>query len=462
MKTPDRRTVAEILQHQRWDPVIPTLDQDKVNAPQMRILDNFLAFVEDQKIAPIWALKVSDCLSFDARYRSANRLRALKKAMQVVFPGQPAILVLTDTIRQKEAQTRIPRAAKPRPRTLKVSIPPEELPRAWKDALEFMEGGFGREGVIAPSQNMIATYRMKLRQFAWSARNAGLSEEFTTDAVKAYARDLRGRGLVAATQLASFSALKKSARYVAADREVLDLLSELIRKSEYLARKAPKKKYEKLQKTGYSPVPIIDTAVDLLKEAQALTCPRVQQARRNTAAALALFSVLPVRLADTRLHFGEHLSWQEGHYELHITLSKDEEAYDAEIDPRLNQFIDALILRGCDAIWLPQMREDCINANRPLFIRNDGEGVGYNYISDCWREIFGTGEHIARTILHTFLGIELGAAGTDMALAANGQKSPKTAAAYQDEMVGKARRLQGQKSIATLVDDAHLALFEFT
>lgn len=462
MKTPDRRTVAEILQHQRWDPVIPTLDQDKATAPQMRILDDFLAFVEDQKIAPIWALKVSDCLSFDARYQSANRLRALKQAMQFVFPGQPAILVLTDAIRQKEAQARTPRAAQKKPRVLRVSVPPEELPEVWKDALEFMEGGFGRGGVIAPSPNMVPTYRMKLRQFAWSARNAGLAEEFSTDAVKAYARDMRGRGLAAATQLASFSALKKSARYVAADQAVLDLLSELIRKSECRARKAPKKKYEKLQKTGYSPVPIVDTAVDLLKEAQSLTCPRAQQARRNTAAALALCSVLPVRLADTRLNFAEHLSWQEGRYELHITLSKDEEAYDAELDPRLNRFIDALILRGCDAIWLEQMRQDCMNSNRPLFIRNDGEEVGYNYVSDCWRQIFGTGEHIARTIMHTFLGIELGVAGTDMAMASCGQKSPKTAAEYQDDMVGKARRLQGQKSFEAMVDDAHLALFEFT
>lgn len=462
MKTPDRRTVPEILQHQRWDPLISTLDTEAVTAPQMRILDDFLAFIEDRKIASIWALKVSDCLSFVARYQSANRLRALKQAMQAVFPGQPAILVVTDAIRQKDAETRKPRAAKPRQRTLKVSVPVEKLPWAWKDALEDMEAGFDRGGVTAPSPNMIPTYEMKLRQFAWSAKNAGLPVKFSVDAVKAYTRDMRRRGLVAATQLASFSALKKSARYVAADQEVLALLSELIRKTEEKSKKAPKKKYEKLQKTGYSPVAIIDQAVDLLKEARLLTCPRSQQARQNTAAALALFSVLPVRLADTRINFGEHLSWQEGGYELHITLSKDDETYDAKIDPRLNRFIDALILRGCDEVWLGQMREDCLNSNRPLFIRNDGEGVGYNYISDCWRKIFDTGEHIARTIQHTFLGIEFGIAGTDMAMAACGQTSPETAAAYQDKVVGMARRLQGQKFLAGIVDDKQLKLFEFT
>lgn len=462
MKRPDHRTVAEILQHERWDPMIATLDQGKVTAPQMRLLDDFLAFIEDQKIGSIWALRISDCLSFDADYQSANRLRALKHAMQAVFPGQPAILLLTKAIRQKDASTRKSRTAKPRRRKLKVSVPVEDLPAAWKAALEDMRDGVDGDGVIAPSPNMIPTYEMKLRQFAWSARNADLPIEFSVEAVKAYAKDMRERGLVAATQLASFSALKKSACYVAADQNALDLLSELIRRAEGQARKAPKKKYEKLQKTGYSPVAIVDQAVELLKEAQALTCPRAQQARRNTASALALFSILPIRLADTRLNFGEHLSWQEGRYELHITLSKDDEPYDAEIDPRLNRFIDALILRGCDAAWLDQMREDCMHSNRPLFIRNDGEGVGYNYVSDCWRKIFGTGEHIARTILHTFLGIEMGSAGTDMALAANGQKSPSTAAAYQDQMVRKAQRLQGQKSIERMIGDEHAALFEFT
>jgi len=380
----------------------------------------------------------------------------------MIFPGQPAILILTEAIRQKEARYRKPRSAKPRQRTLKVSVPLVALPTSWKDALKYMQDGFGGGDVTASSPNMIPTYEMKLRQFAWSANNAGLPVRFSVDAVKAYVKDVRGRGLVAVTQLASFSALKKSARYVAADQEVLELLSELMRATEGKARKAPKKKYEKLQKTGYSPVQIVDQAVDLLAETQALTCLRAQQARRNTAAALALFSVLPIRLADTRLNFGEHLSWREGRYELHLTMSKNEQAYGAEIDPHPNQFIDALILRGCDEAWLDQMRADCLESNRPLFIRNDGEGVGYNYISGCWRSIFGTGEHISRTILHTFLGIELGSAGTDMALAANGQKSPKTAAAYQDQMVSRARRLQCQKSFEGMVGDTHQRLFEFT
>lgn len=400
-----------------------------------------------------------DFLSFDQGYKSAGRLRQLKKAMQTVFPRQPAILVLTDAIRQKEAVE--PRPSAQKPCSLKYSIPEDQLPLAWREALEDMAAGFDRNCVAAPSPNMIATYRMKLRQIACSARKAGLPEEISVDAVIAYARDMRARNLAAATQLASFSAIQKSARYLAADPETVELLAELVRDSDAKSRHAPKQKYAKLQQTGYSPVAIIDLADEVLAQADELPCPKSRQEQRNRAAALALYSVLPLRLADTRLRFGEHVTWNGQQYALHCLLSKHRRRYDAEFDPRLNRFIDALILRGCDEAWLDHMRDECLRSNRPLFIRNDGKGVAYNYVSDCWRKQFGTGEHIARTILHTFLGVELGPVGTDLALAANGQRSPATAQAYQDDVVKKVRRLRGQESLAEIAASAVSDLFEF-
>ncbi|WP_323778185.1 hypothetical protein [Leisingera sp.] len=441
--------------------MVATLYPERVTAPQMRILDKFLEFVEGRKLASIWDLTMSDFLSFDEGYQSANRLRNLKQAMEAVFPGQPAILVLTDAIRQKEAGARPQKVGVAKPRPLKHSIPDHELPTSWQEALADMVAGIDRPGAMAPSPKMIPTYRMKLRQLACSARKAALPEAFTIEAVKAYARDMRKRDLAAATQLAAFSALLKCGHYVDADRAVMVLLAELIRASEAKTRRAPKQKYGKLQKTGYSPAAIIDRATGILEESKGFKCPRSRQARRNCSAALALFSVLPVRLADTRIKFGENLIWRDGSYELHLELSKDGQIYDAKIDPRLNLFLDALILRDCDPVWLEYMRANCLDTARPLFMRNDGEEVAYNYVSDCWRQIFGTGEHIARTILHTFLGVELGAAGTDMALSANGQTSPETAAAYQDEMVKKAQRMQGQASLMDIVDDAGRALFDF-
>lgn len=460
MKKPDRRSNNEILQQARWDPIIATLDLSGVAVDHLRVLDDFLAFVEERQITSIWSLRISDFLSFDEAYQSANRLRRLKHGMQKVFPGQPAILVLTDAIRQKEAATRKPRTSGPRQRRLEKSVPVDALPQLWQNALTDMEAGIARNGVMAPSLNMIPTYRMKLRQLVFSAQKAGLEEGFSCDAVRAYARDMRARELSPATLRASFSAVQKCARYVAADQETLDLLAELLRIYEAKAKKAPKKKYKKLQNTGYSPVGIVNQAVRLLSEASGLACPKSRHAQRNTAAALALFSNLPLRLADTRLVFGKNLLWREGRYHLHTGISKSEELWSAELDPRLNVFIDALILRGCDEVWLDHMREECLRSNRPLFIRSDGVGVGYNYVSDCWRSVYGTGEHIARTIQHTFLGIELGPAGTDMAMATCGQNSPETQKHYQDDAVAMALRLKGQASLAEIPDEKHLKLFE--
>lgn len=460
MKKPDRRSKEEILQQARWDPIIATLDLSEVAVDHLRILDTFLAFVEERQITSIWSLRISDFLSFDEVYQSANRLRRLKLGMQKVLPGQPAILVLTDAIRQKEAVTRKPRRTGPRQRQLEKSIPADAMPPLWQDALTNMEDRIDRNGETAPSLNMIPTYRMKLRQLAFSAREAGLEVEFSPEAVRAYARDLRARNLSPATLRASFSAVQKCARYVAVDQETLDLLAELLRIYEEEARKAPKRKYEKLQNTGYSPVAIVNQASQLLKQASDLECPKSRHAQRNTAAALALFANLPLRLADTRLVFGKNVFWRGGQYHLQTGISKSQQCWSAELDPRLNVFVDALILRGCDGVWLDHMRQECLRTNRPLFIRSDGAGVGYNYVSDCWRRVYGTGEHIARTIQHTFLGIELGPAGTDLALATCGQNSPETQKHYQDETVGMALRLKGQASLAEIPDEEHLKLFE--
>ena len=107
------------------------------------------------------------------------------------------------------------------------------------------------------------------------------------------------------------------------------------------------------------------------------------------------------------------------------------------------------------------MREECLADKRALFITMTGEPVAYGYVSDRWRAAVGTGEHIARTILHTFLGIELGQEGTDMAMAANGQRHHGTAKAYQDDALAMAQRMKGQTELTNVAQDGDLTMFEF-
>ncbi|MBI6630997.1 hypothetical protein [Pontibaca salina] len=461
-KKPDYRTKDDILKQQRWEPLIGEPGLTQITTPQLRVVDDFLVFLEGRKIAAIWDLTKRHFIDFDVGYNSVGRLRVLKAGLSALFPRHPSVLELMAAIREKDAAYLASRKRpKPRPRVLTKSVPESALSAFYQDAIADMCAGFDRNSVMAPAAGMMSTHVMKLRQLVLSARKAGLTEEISTESVRAYARDLRARDLSPVTLLASFSSLLKMARYTGAEAEAITLLYELNRIYDGKAAKAPKTKYQKLQNTGYSPLALINTASALLKAVDELPCPRRQHAQRNGAAAIALFSVMPVRLADTRLTFGETIFWVDGKYTIETVLSKGGDPWGCDVDPRLNRFIEALILRGCDPAWLPDMREKALKGRRPLFINGNGSLVGYNYVSDAWRKTVGTGEHIARTILHTFLGIELGMAGTGMAKAACGQRSVGIEAEYQDDALKKVQRLKGQAEFADIITPEERALFEF-
>ena len=460
MKRPDHRSRAEVLRHERWDSLIGDPGLEAASLADLRALDTFLAHLEAEQIGSILELTKRHFLAYDSGYRSVGRLRALKQAMARVFPGNIALLALTDAIREKEAdydaQRRPPKGGQ---RRLNKSVPEAELPAAWRAALSDMAAGFDRNGELPPAPAMMKTHVMKLRQLLCSARKAGLDDALSVATVRSYARDMRDRELAAATLRASFSALLKFARYTSADAAVIALLAELHNIYEAKARTAPKKKYERLHETGYSPAALINLAKSLLDETPSLPTTREQHGQRNRAAAIALFSVMTVRLADTRLAFGESIAWQDDGYLVDLSLSKTGEQWTALLDERLTPFIDALILRGCDPAWLPHMRKECHARKRPLFVTSSGEPVAYNYVSDAWRAELGTGEHIARTVIHTFLGIELGLAGIDMAKAACGQRADGIEKEYQGDALAKAQRLKGQAEIAALPDDDAADLF---
>lgn len=463
MKSRDDRSRDEILQHPRWDPFFSAPGLSEIDVSGLRILDAFFAFMEGENIASIRDLSKRHFQKFDPHNETVERLRRLKKAMNIMFAGEPSILVLTKVIREKEAayEAKKKRPPKSKPRSLKYSVPESELPPEWRSAFADMAAGMDRNGQMAPATGMYGTHVMKMRQLLCSARKAQLPKVLSRDTVLAYAHELYARGVAPATQRASYSAVLKFARYTAADQATIELLAELCRTYEKKAGQAAKQKYAKLQKTGYSPVPIVDRAAEMLKSLPKNANTQADHAQRNRAAALALFAVLPLRLADTRLVFGETLLWKDGHYTIETHLSKSKALWTTDLNPYLNLFIDALILRGCASLWLDTMRQDCLQQKRPLFITSTGEAVGYNYVSDAWRRELGTGEHIARTILHTYFGIEYGMAGVEMAKAACGQTAQGIEKEYQDNSLKKVQRLQGQSEITAIseaFDDDPFAL----
>jgi hypothetical protein len=459
MKKPDYRSKNDILRHQRWDLLIGDPNMAAATVQELRLVDDFLAYLETRGISSMHALSAQEILRFDSRNRSESLLRRLKHAIMSIFPGHPSVLPLEEAIRSREEKRKT--QPKPTARRLSKSVEFNQLPLVWREAFTDMDAGFDRNGELPPAEGIMETHKMKMRQFLHSARAAGLPDALTEDAVRAYARDLRKRGLAPATLRSSFAAVQKFARYVGADTETLNLLADLVRIYETEARNAKSKKFQQLQKTGYSPVALIEQARDILQSAEEHDCPRSRHAQRNRAAALALFSVMPVRLADTRFVFGDNLSWTGTQYTVETELSKSGYAWTTDIDPRLNVLIDALILRGADPAWLDHMREACLAEKRSLFINNDGTPVAYGYVSDCWRREVGTGEHIARTVLHTFMGVEMGQAGTDMAMAACGQRNHATADAYQGDALSMAQRMKGQAELREVAYQGDLKMFEF-
>ncbi|NKX28495.1 hypothetical protein HGE68_01180 [Rhodobacteraceae bacterium R_SAG6] len=459
MKKPDCRSKNDILKHQRWDLLIGDPNLAAATVHELRLADNLLAYLETRGIISMEALSAQEFLNFDARNGSESLLRRLKHAIMAIFPGHPSVLTLEEAIRSREAKRKS--QSNPKARRLSKSVEFSQLPSAWRKAFADMDAGFDRNGELPPAKGMMTTHKMKMRQYLFSTRAAGLPDALSADAVRTYARDLRNRGVAPATLRSSFAAVQKFARYMAADTETLDLLAALVRIYEAEARKSKSKKFEHLQKSGYSPVALIEQAREILQGAKEHNCPRSRHAQRNRAAALALFSVMPVRLADTRFVFGENLFWTGSQYAVDTALSKSGYAWATDFDPRLNIFIDALILRGADPTWLDHMRETCLSEKRSLFITNDGTPVAYGYVSDCWRREVGTGEHIARTVLHTFLGVEMGQAGTDMAMASCGQRNHATAEAYQGDALAMAQRMKGQAELCRVANQGELEVFEF-
>jgi len=173
-------------------------------------------------------------------------------------------------------------------------------------------------------------------------------------------------------------------------------------------------------------VDVIKEAEALLREAKATQPRRSRRTLENAAAALALFALAPVRLADTALHFGRQLRWDAEGWSLTMHLSKGKNAYGLRFDRRVAPYIDALILRGADPAWLDDLRDDCLARQRALFLTPAGTPAGPGYVSDLWRRHLGTGEHIARTLIHAQVP-------TRTAMLMTGQRSERTSKAYQGE-----------------------------
>tara|TARA_R100001132_G_C3251593_1_gene78586 strand:- start:267 stop:818 length:552 start_codon:yes stop_codon:yes gene_type:complete len=149
------------------------------------------------------------------------------------------------------------------------------------------------------------------------------------------------------------------------------------------------------------------------------------------AAALALLVPFPLRLADTRLHFGTHLKWTGQTWRIEIEeTSKTGVPFRATLLPFFRVFVDKLVLQGAAEDYLDELREKAVKDRRALFETHLGELVSDAYVSKAWSFAYGTGSHIARTKLHDEFAV-FGLKGVEAALVACGHRSARSAEHYR-------------------------------
>lgn len=168
----------------------------------------------------------------------------------------------------------------------------------------------------------------------------------------------------------------------------------------------------------------------MLGAAHKTKSPRVAQSLRNKAVAITLFCPFPLRVEDTQLRFDEEILWDGNHYRFNLKISKTGRAFTAYIIPVFAFFIDQLILQGSSPEHLQDLRDQCFSEKRLLFVKYNDKAPHKRYVSSLWAEVFGMGNHAARTHLHNSFG-RLGARGVELAMRACDHRSEKTAEAYR-------------------------------
>ena len=452
---PDRRTLKEILYQPRWDGLREKAHAAGLDAQQARDVDRLLRICESAGVTHVDEITETLIRKANQGLSSPNFLARLWRALHQLLPGAKVVKVAEDVLRDARRRWLASRnrPKKGRAHVLKHSVQEGDLPKLWVRALADMRLGERWDHGPVPAAMMIPTISMKLRQLAHSAFERNLPFEISRDTLAALHQDLRGRNVAPATLRATCGAIRTFAAFIGLDGDILQELSRLVSLHDEDCRRAQKRKHAHLQEIGSNPTVAFRKAEALLAEAARTRNPRVATARRNEALSLALFSVLSVRLSDTRLISGVSIRWLGEVYEVNLTLSKGGNDYAAKIDRRLTPFIDAVLLHGLDPVYLPEIRREAEETHRPLLVTVNGTGVGYNYVSDAWRRHLGTGQHIARSLVHEGLSEAFGQDGTDAALALCGQRAPSTRAHYQGQAAHRGKVKRSQNWIADIADD---------
>ena len=347
-----------------------------------------------------------------------TRLNNIRRAFRKVYQDSPFLRAFDAGISEFWREIK-PKKAKGTwaPKPLRFSVPQEDLPLHWREALRDMHLGFDGVDKAAPSPSILKTMRRKLCELAKICMDNELAISLNVETAILYERSLlnRERPLAAATIRSSIVHLRDFTLYLGLDEAIVEHLSaRLVLHERRVARSTP------LKETKIEKIPtyteIFEQAFEMLGQADDTRERRVAQKLRNHAAALVLMCPFPLRVADTLLKFGDNLTWTGETYHLYVpSTSKNDEPFQATLLPFFRLFVDKLVLQGADPAYLDELRNKCMLDTRLLFESHNGSAPFDTYVSYAWAQVYGTGSHIARAKIHNDLAI-FGLEGVEAAL----------------------------------------------
>lgn len=428
---------------------------------ELRVLDRFLIFAGERGLE---IPTTGDFLAFSADTSSPRRLRSLYSALDKLLPGNPAVrLTLIEAIRRKTPEAGAPRRPGT-PRAAQCSVPRDALPEDWQTSLEAMRAGEILSGLPALAATTMKSLEEALRQYAHSLRSAGLPVEISLDGIRVHeaamidgvildrnGNKLRDRGSRPATL---HTATMRLRQFGERHGIAADLVADLRVHENVLRRRVGAVNALKFGKFHDLPG-LRDTwmlALALLEESRKSGRRATGLRLRNEALVIALWSLVPLRLQDGVLLWGEQLTRPEGRYQIGLVTNKTDEPLEGPLHDRLKPFLDALVLEGVDAGYLDIMRDRAIAERLPLLRRLDGGPLDSRYPSTVWLKHMGTGAHIARTRVHTELA-RFGPQGVEAALALCAQTDTRTKAFYRGKAARDAEVRRGQDLVELLCDE---------
>jgi hypothetical protein len=445
---------VDVLKAHWWLPFLPHTNIDVLHIHEVNRLDAWLSWMHERKLA---APTAKDYVDFAKQWDSEAPLMSIKKSFQKLnIPKVPTVEIELDQAisfirsNRNNAGTNI-RKSWPLEKSAKES----ELPAEWQDILLMLENGKSPKMEKCPAKKFLPTIKVALRTLCFCCNRADRPICINKETVLLLVGELKLRKNKASTINIYLSALKRFMLHLDCNLASQNTVAKI--ESEWNKRRNLEvpKKFARLIEVGSTQI-VLGTAIDLLSEARSVPSLELRLAKLNAAVALALFALIPLRVADTNLSWGEHVTFRNGRYRLDIVTSKTGGEFHGELCDFLTPFLDALLLRGCDEHFLTAERTKAKKERRHLFSHSNSRHMSEKRVKNLWDKHVGCGPHIARSLIHTELG-EMGPSGVEMALSLCVQRDPRTAKFYQGKAMNDALLIQGNLELLSGFTDEEIS-----